>query len=37
LSVKWAKYNLGATHGDTAASWYGDYYQWGSTEVANKK
>lgn len=37
LSVKWAKYNLGATHGNTAASWYGNYYQWGSQEIANEK
>lgn len=33
LSVKWAKYNLGATYGDTAESWYGGYYAWGETET----
>ena len=25
----WAKYNLGATHGDTPESWYGHFYMWG--------
>lgn len=29
LSVKWAKSLLGATNGDTAESWYGNYYAWG--------
>ena len=27
----WYTKNIGATNGDTAESWYGDYYQWGST------
>ena len=33
LSVKWAKYNLGATHGEKAIDWFGDYYAWGETEL----
>ena len=33
LSVKWAKYNIGATGGSTPESWYGDYYAWGETET----
>ena len=32
LSVKWGNANLGATNGDTAESWYGDYYAWGEIE-----
>ena len=35
LSVKWAKYNLGATGGSSAADWYGGYYAWG--ELASGK
>lgn len=26
--TKWAKYNIGATNGNTAISWYGNYYSW---------
>ena len=33
MSVKWAKSYLGATDGDTAESWYGDYYAWGEIET----
>ena len=33
LSVKWGKSLLGATNGDTAESWYGDYYAWGEIEA----
>ena len=33
LSVKWAKYNIGATGADTVESWYGDYYAWGEIET----
>ena len=33
LSVKWGNANLGATNGDTAESWYGNYYAWGETET----
>ena len=33
LSVKWAKYNIGATGEDTAESWYGGFYAWGETET----
>ena len=29
----WAKANIGATCGDTAESWYGNYYAWGETET----
>ena len=25
--------NIGATNGDTAESWYGNYYAWGETET----
>lgn len=32
LSVKWGNANLGATNGNTAESWYGDYYAWGETK-----
>jgi hypothetical protein len=32
LSVKWATSLLGATNGDTAESWYGNYYAWGEIE-----
>ena len=32
LSVKWGNANLGATNGNTAKSWYGDYYAWGETK-----
>ena len=35
LSVKWGNANLGATNGDTAESWYGNYYAWGETETKN--
>ena len=31
LSVKWMKYNLGATGGNSAQSWYGGYYAWAET------
>jgi hypothetical protein len=34
LSVKWATSLLGATNGDTAETWYGNYYAWG--EIAEK-
>lgn len=33
LSVKWAKYNIGATGGNSATDWYGGYYAWGETET----
>ena len=33
LSVKWAKYNVGATGGDTAESYYGNFYAWGELET----
>lgn len=33
LSVKWGKALIGATNGDTAESWYGNYYAWGETET----
>ena len=29
---KWATMNVGATNGDTAASWYGDYFAWGEVK-----
>ena len=32
LSVKWGNANLGATNGNTAESWYGNYYAWGETK-----
>lgn len=32
LSVKWAKYNLGAIPDEDAEDWYGEYYAWGETE-----
>ena len=32
LSVKWGKALIGATNGDTAESWYGNYYAWGEIE-----
>ena len=31
----WYSKNLGATNGQTVASWYGDYYAWGETETKN--
>ena len=36
LSVKWAKYNLGATPGKRAEDWYGEYYAWGETKPKSK-
>ena len=33
LSVKWSKSLLGATNGNTAESWYGNYYAWGESET----
>lgn len=33
LSVKWSKSLLGATNGNTAESWYGNYYAWGEVET----
>ena len=33
LSVKWAKYNIGATGGSAKESWCGNYYAWGETET----
>ena len=33
LSVKFAKYNIGAYDGSTKESWYGDFYAWGETET----
>ena len=33
LSVKWGNANLGATNGDTAESWYGNYYAWGEIKT----
>ena len=33
LSVKWRNANLGATNGDTAESWYGNYYAWSEIET----
>ena len=33
----WGKYNIGATCGSTAESWYGDYFMWGDTEPATNK
>ena len=33
LSVKWRNALLGATNGDTAESWYGNYYAWGEIET----
>ena len=33
----WCKYNVGATHGSTAKSWYGNYFMWGDTEPADNK
>ena len=35
LSVKWGNALIGATNGDTAESWYGNYYAWGETETKN--
>lgn len=29
----WSTKNIGATNGDTAESWYGNYYAWGETET----
>ena len=29
----WSTKNIGATNGDTAESWYGDYYAWGEIET----
>ena len=31
--ILWAKYNVGATPGETAESYYGDYYAWGELET----
>ena len=31
----WSTKNIGATNGDTAESWYGNYYAWGETETKN--
>ena len=33
LSVKWGNALIGATNGDTAESWYGNYYAWGEIET----
>ena len=33
----WCKYNVGATCGYDAESWYGDYFMWGDTKPANSK
>jgi len=33
----WAAYNLGATPGDTASSYYGNYFMWADPEPANTK
>lgn len=33
LSVKWAKYNIGANPGSTPDSYYGNYYAWGETKT----
>ena len=33
----WCKYNVGATCGSTAKSWYGDYFMWGDTEPATNR
>lgn len=33
LSVKWAKYNIGANPGSTPESYYGGFYAWGETET----
>ena len=29
----WSTKNIGATNGDTAESWYGNYYAWGELET----
>ena len=29
----WSTKNIGATNGDTAESWYGNYYAWGEIET----
>ena len=31
--ILWSTKNIGATNGNTAESWYGDYYAWGETET----
>lgn len=31
----WSTKNIGATNGDTAESWYGNYYAWGEIETKN--
>ena len=31
----WSTKNIGATNGDTAESWYGNYYAWGELETKN--
>ena len=36
LSVKWAKYNLGAKPSKKAKDCYGNYYAWGETEPKSK-
>lgn len=36
LSVKWGNALIGATNGDTAESWYGNYYAWGEIETKTK-
>lgn len=33
----WCKYNVGATNGSTAESWYGNYFKWGDTEPVDVK
>ena len=30
--IKWALQNIGATNGDDAVSWYGDYFAWGEVK-----
>ena len=32
----WSTKNIGATNGDTAESWYGNYYAWGEIETKTK-
>ena len=31
--ILWSTKNIGATNGDTAESWYGNYYAWGEIET----
>ena len=33
----WCKYNVGATNGSTAESWYGNYFTWGDTKPVDVK